>query len=56
VFFMFSHKISYLESHVTHVRVKTLCLDDNLVHLVHISVFETLSLEYCYEVGQEMLS
>jgi hypothetical protein len=30
-------------------------MDDNLVHFLHISVFGTLSLEYCHKTGQEML-
>ncbi len=49
--FMCSHEISYVESHVC---VKTSCLDDNLVLWIHISVFETLSLEW--KSGQERLS
>jgi hypothetical protein len=41
VFFMCSHEISYVESQVC---VKASCFDDNLVHLVHITSFGTLSL------------
>jgi hypothetical protein len=50
VFHVFD-EISYVESHVC---VKASCLDDNLVLWFHISVLETLSLEY--KDGQKRLS